>query len=455
MFKKNNLKILLTTSSIALLNISIACAGNAVKESQKSDLLNRVEKLEAKAVTSDKSKINISGFVNRAIQWADNGLKSNLSHISPANLTSNLLIDAVHQYNEDLKISGLVKFEFGSNSTVGSTGEQSLVDVHKSQTNDQASKAISIAQSEITFEHKKYGKLHMGRGLMASTGALYYTDMSGTYVFLHPYSTIGGIGFRNKATGTLYGENPLAAGSTIKPGASVFEHGDGGSIYGKGDRIRYDSPNYYGFNLCTSHSFQNVGNMFDVALKFAAILAKYTIVSQVTWARNHTRDPYNGVNLVTNPGVQTFAQFRGPKFDTTNFALGVLTPFSFSGKEGTGFNFHISAVSRKWKMANQKNGLAMQGKLGYLDQYCALGKTALVASYGQWHAMDVDLSTNIGNNGPITMVGTNWGVGVVQNIESAGTQLYLRYDNFKLKRKGTADRFHPVNIVYAGALVKL
>ncbi len=441
-------------------------------EACKPDLETRVKKLEDHAVTSDSIKITLSGWVNRALQWADNGFHSNVSTVSPDNVTSNVQVLGTVDVAPDFTMGAKIQMDYASNGTTGNTGGNTFVDVHRSQSNSLAMRNIIIRESEVTADSKHFGKLSLGRGLMASAGVVYYTDLSGTYYFLHPYSSMGGISFRNARNGRPYNENPNSPDATLKPGALVFEHGDGGSIYGRNDRIRYDSPNYYGFNLSTSHSYQNVGDLFDVALKFAAILAKYTIVAQTSWARNHTQDYIQGFNFMQNAAVlgnpnplvsSNSNLFKGPKFDTFTGAIGVLTPFSFSGKEGTGFNFHFSGASRKWKMANQANGRALQGKIGYLDQYFAAGKTAWVASYGQWRAMDIDFWTNAsplipgstGTGRPITMVGTNWGTGVVQNIEAAGTAVYLRYDNYRLKRKGTADRFKPVNIVYSGLMVKL
>jgi len=71
---------------------------------------------------------------------------------------------------------------------------------------------------------------------MASSGVIYYTDLSGTYFFLHPYSSIGGISFRHKKTGTPFNPNPQTGGkTTLKPGILIFEPGDGGGVFGRND----------------------------------------------------------------------------------------------------------------------------------------------------------------------------------------------------------------------------
>jgi hypothetical protein len=458
------LKKSLTSSlviSMFIAGLSPASANGQAPAHKQSELESRVKRIEERAVMSDSKRILISGWVNRALQWADNGFNSNFSHVSPDNVTSNLQIKGTAEFSPTITVGTNIQIDFGQNGTNGTTGNNTFVDIHRSQTNAISESRLGVRVAEVVFDSAVLGKVSAGRGYMASAGVLYYTDLSGTFVFLHPYSSMGGISFRNRLNGRPFNPNPLFPNSTLKPGVAVFEHGDGGSIYGRNDRIRYDSPNFYGFSVSTSHAYQNVGDLFDVAVKFAAILAKFTIVAQTSWARNHTRDQYNGVNLQTNgiplaalpllaANPAAAANLTGPKFDTFNGAIGVLTPLSFTGKDGTGLNFHFSGVHRKWDVVNQANGRALQGKIGYLDEFYSIGKTALVTSYGQWKAMDVDFY-----DPRRTMTGTNWGVGVVQNIDVVGTSLYLRYDNYKLKSKRSFDSFKPVDIVYAGALVKL
>lgn len=463
MLQKISLKTyVLGIASLSILAQDLWAAGTEKASCCNKELENRLAKLESKAVMSGASSIKIDGYLNRAIQWADNGFKRNISHVSPAHMTSNLEVTGIHAFNDDLKFKSVFAIEFGSNSVSGSTSDTTFVDVGVSQSNTRASNQLSIRQVEVVAESQNYGSLFFGRGYMGSTGVIYYTDLSGTHVFLHPYTTIGGISFRNKATGRPYNENPFTPGSTLKPGGLVFDDGDGVSLSGKNDRIRYDSPKFYGFNISVSHAFQSYGNMYDAALKFAAILAKTVVVAQTSWSKNKSRDYVNGFNFTT-PAFTGLANAKGPKYRTINGALGLLFPFSFSGKEWTGLNFHISGAHRKWNINNQVDGKALQIKLGFVDEFTSLGKTAFVVSAGRWKAMDIDFWTNTpvivpgsdGTGGPIHMVGRNWGTGVVQNFDKVGSQVYLRYDNFKLSRKGTADRYRDVNIVYAGVKVNL
>jgi hypothetical protein len=465
MFYKNTFKTLWATCTLVLLSAEFAPAW-AECTSEKAtcaDLDGRVKRLEDKAITSSNMKVTFEGWVNRAVQWADNGFHSNVSHTSPSNVTSNITVKGMIDPVPGFTLGTEVQIDFNANGTTGSTGNNTLVDVRRAQSGAQSEASFSNRIAEITADSKTFGKLSLGRGYMASTGVIYYTDLSGTYFFLHPYSSIGGISFRNKATKGVLNSNPLSPGRSLKPGILIFEPGDGGSVYGRNDRIRYDSPNFYGFNLCASHAYQKIGDLFDVALKFAAILKGVTLVVQTSWARNDTQDFVQGFNFQQNATVlgQTDL-YKGPKFDTTNGAIGVLLPVSASGKEGTGLNFHVSAARRKWKLENQDDGRAFQGKIGYLDYFFPIGKTAFVVSAGKWKAMDVDFWTNTpafpgseGTGRKITLVGRNWGTGIVQTIDSVGTSIYLRYDNYRLKRQHTRDKFRDVNMVYAGVFVKL
>jgi|GEM_PF-2866044 len=473
MLNKINLHTFATCSLIALTACNAPALANAGPAAPQCD--QAAKKADDKFVKSDSAKLTLSGWVNRAIQWADNGFHSNTSYVSPGNVTSNLQITGMYDPVPDWTVGTQFQIDFNQNGTAGATTKKTvLVDIHRAQSNSESENSLSVRQAEFSVDSKKFGKLSVGRGYMASSGVIYYTDLSGTYFFLHPYSSIGGISFRHKKTGTPFNPNPQTGGkTTLKPGILIFEPGDGGGVFGRNDRIRFDSPNFYGFNFSTSHSYQNIGDLFDFALKFAAPLGGTIVTAQVSWARNYTRDPFNGANLVTsgltlaqifalqmNPNSVDLGDIKGPRFDTLTYAAGVLFPCSFSGKEMTGLNFHFSGANRKWKIhaeedglplnGKQENGLALQGKIGFLDYFFPIGKTAMVASYGQWRAMDVDFF-----DPTKTMIGTNWGAGIVQTIDVVGASVYLRYDNYKLKVKHSDDHFKPVNIVYAGALIKL
>lgn len=458
------------TSCLALSFVTLASPALAEGNAPCTNLAERVKKLEDfKAVRSDGAKIAISGWVNRAIQWADNGFHSNTSYVSPGNVTSNLQINGMYDPIPDWTVGAMIQIDFNQNGTAASIAKNQLVDIHRAQSNDQSEASLSVRQAEVVVDSKKLGKVSLGRGYMASSGVIYYTDLSGTYFFLHPYSSIGGISFRNKATGGVFNPNPLNGGQTsLKPGILVFEPGDGGGVYGRNDRIRYDTPNFYGLNFSTSHSYQNFGDLFDFALKFAAPLGSTIVTAQVSWARNHTRDVVNGMNLKTSGlslaqiaailggGNADLSQLKGPKFDTWTYAAGVLFPLSLSKKEMTGLNFHFSGATRKWKIPGQRDGQAFQGKIGYLDYFIPIGKTAFVISGGQWKAMDVEFNNlAVLGGGDYTMIGKSWGAGVVQSFDPFGASIYARYDNYRLTSKGSGNSYKPVNIVYAGALVKL
>ncbi len=585
------LKITLTASLLALAAASyspvLANAGPAPSgvppccddNASRIDTLDgKVKFLEDHAVKAfEIYEMRLSGWANRAVQWADNGFHSNTSYTTPANLTSFIQFDGKGRVAPGLTFGAFLGVSYGSNGTVGPIAGGALTDIHRSQSQAEAVRNIFLTRSEVTIDSFKWGRINLGRGAMAGSGIIFGTDLSFTFTMLHPFTTMGGMAFRyknaprpnpaanynpispNSRIGSVFVpqrfNNPVATnpygGSTLVPGATIFNPGDGTNLTSQADRIMYTTPVivdqeswFNGMSLAVAHGYQHIGDLFDVAYKWTNLFRipwanTKTIISMgASWSRNHTQEPGEGYTVAQNfpilfansqqfngqaAGANPFApllpapvniapplpagvlpellatyqynpfNYRGPKFDTMNAAFGILLPFSMSGKIGTGINTQFTWVKRKWRLVNnlpqnildftnsptpgvpgsgrnpgtkQKDGQVLAGKLGYTDKFFGVGNTHFITNYGQWTAMALDPLTNlpatgsgtfgVTTGGPTHLVGTNWGVGIQQDVDAAGSWLYLRYDNMSLKRKGRGqnDKFKPVQIVYSGLTVR-
>lgn len=508
------LQITLTASVIALAAASYspvfanAAPGNSAVPQCCTDnalrvdgLESKVDRLERLALQTNYAEIRIAGLINRMVQWQDNGFRSHLSHVDNNNLSSNIAVQGKAKFTPDLTFNANVTLSVSGNTVTGATGSSSFYDVGRTQKISDSEKNILISRSEVEVDSFKYGKLSLGRGPMASTGAMFFQDLSFTYSFLHPFTTMGGINFRYRDTFTAAG--PLAAAGTVlnhtrgnpfggsgqKTGVQIFNPGDGTNVKSSGERIKYTTPTVvnldhwlHGFSAEIAHAYMWKGNVYDAAIKYTDLLRipysqTKTIVSAViSWQRNQSKDYTQGLLFADNsvefgraalgfvPNTDTFV---GRKHDTFAGSVGILFPFSMSGKYGTGINVMFAGAHRKWKITGHEKGRVLHGKLGYTDNFIKLGSTHLVGSYGQWKAMDVDFMYNaLAPNLTFTphLVGTNWGVGVQQDVDGANAQVYLRYDNMRLQRRNTfiaqvattiPNTFKPVHIVYSGVMVRL
>lgn len=185
--------------------------------------------------------LTLSGQVNRALLWADDGANSRVLHVDNDNSSTRMRLVGNGALNQDTAVGAQIEVEIESESSsdiaIDGTGA--------------GGGTFTERKLEVYFDHRRYGKLWLGQGDTASNGVS-EVDLSGTTVVT--YSAIndmaGGIGF-------------VGTGSAI---GDVYSNMDG---LGRDDRIRYDSPSLGGFTISASNADSA---KYDVAARFSGEL---------------------------------------------------------------------------------------------------------------------------------------------------------------------------------------
>lgn len=198
--------------------------------------------LAAQVSSEGNVSLTLSGQVNRALLWADDGTESRMLHVDNDNSSTRMNLEGTGRLNRDVDVGAQIEVEIQSNPSsqvdilgVGTGGATTFVD----------------RKLEVYFDHKQYGKLSLGQGSMASDGTS-EVDLSGTSVVA--YSGVadmaGGIGF-------------VGAGTTI---GEAYANLDG---LGRDDRIRYDSPPLGNFRVSVSSAGDSKQ---DLAVRYSGSL---------------------------------------------------------------------------------------------------------------------------------------------------------------------------------------
>lgn len=389
-------------------------------ERTASDLEERVEKLEEKAVESDNKKLYIFGHINRGGLWLNNGVNSNLAWVDGDNSDSRLGIHGEASFNDDLSVGGLFVLEMLNNSSA-------TVDVHDAESDSTSQNSLRIRTAELFFTSKTAGEIRVGRGDMASNNTMEETDLSKTLLLSDgasgPYLLAGGATFTAKGTGAKY------TSATV---GNIFNSGDGLS---RKDRILYNSPKYKGFWIATSHAYQNQGNLYDVALKFSGKFADTAVAAEAALSRDHSN------TLDANNVNQNFKMFDG--------SIGVLFPLSFTGLEGTGTNLFFGTAQKNWDAEGQPNGHVYFGKVGLIERIVSWGETAFSVDLGTYRQMAFDADPNI------HLQGDSWGLSIEQQIPKIATEVYAGYRSYGFKQKNSGVSYNHLDAVMVGARVKL
>lgn len=347
---------------------------------------------------NDKVSLTIGGHINRAVLYASNGNQSRTMHVDNDNSASRLRVEGNAKITPDLKAIATVEAGISSNSSAD-------LDIGNSNALTSSNNLFAIRRVEVAFDHAKMGKLWIGRGQTASDDTS-ECDLSGTYVITSGASAheiAGGVAFR---------DNNNNAVRTI---SQVITGMDGLS---RQDRIRYDTPQFYGFSAGFSHMNQD---SHDAALKYSGILNDVKIDAAAAYAK-----PFNDASHKQ--------QYNG--------SISILFP--------NGFNITVAGGIRKAKGGNRKDPVMTYVKLGYQFKVFSPGLTCFAVDTGQVRS----IVTNSG-------VANHYGFYLVQNVDIAATELYLGFRKYTYSEDlgvppaAPVSGMKDVNAIMAGARIKL
>jgi len=337
----------------------------------------------------------ISGQVNRAVLWGDNGNDDDVKFVDNDNSSTRFRFTGENEFDNMWNAGIVWEVQMESNSSSDDSDNDDppdgIGDLDIGENGDVGGLSFTERKIEFYVDHKKLGRVWLGQGDTASNGTS-EVDLSGTDVV--NYSSI------EDMAGAFYFRT--GADAIVTSVASAFNNFDGLS---RRDRIRYDTPTFAGF--FASASYMN-GQSWDVALRsahewegFGKLAAAIAYVPGLS-----NRDPNK--------------QFDG----------------SISFLHNSGINLTLSHGTLNFDAAGRDTAHNYYGKLGY-----KFGKWALSADY--------TYSENVAQNDDEAK---SVGVAAVWDIWDS-VQFYGSYRWHSLDRAGVAD-IEDLSAVMIGGRVK-
>jgi hypothetical protein len=338
---------------------------------------------------NDKVSLQIYGQVNRAALYANDGDEDNWFFVDNDNSSTRIGLLGSTNAIDGFSIGTRFEVEFQSNPSN---------EVSQEDKNGVGDNNFKRRHFDIFLKSERFGKLSLGRGDTASNNTA-EVDLSGTDVV--GYSSIA-----DMAGGQLFFDNDTDTLSNTTIG-DVFNNFDGLS---RDDRLRYDTPNFYGF--FASGSVVS-GDAADVALFYSAKLGDLKLAAAAAYS-----DPAGTSNSVD---------------DSIDGSISVL--------HSSGFNLTFAGGTRDYKVSGRDDGTFYYGKLGYQRKFFSIGTTAMSVDYARND--DVEQDGDEANT-----VGFQF----VQNIDQWATEYFLGYRYHNLDRDNTD--FKDINALMTGLRVK-
>lgn len=341
-----------------------------------------------KIVTSDQERVKlaISGQVNRAVNLIDDGKNTDLYFVDNDASNTRVRFVGTAKATDDLTL--------GSRLEIAATSNESG-DVN--QDNEDSGNFFNARWADLTLASKSYGQLWMGKGDTASNNTS-EVDLSGVDVVAYAgiADIAGGMLFRESS-----GDNSLTTVSV----ADAFNDRDGLS---RQNRVRYDTPTFWGFHLAGS------------------VVSNQRYDGALFWGGQGYGFKAAAAAAIANPNRDnTDLQYNG--------SFSVL-------HEGTGLNLTASAGLLDRDDEGDPTNFYVKG--GWLTRLFSVGQTGFAVDYTR----SVNLPTGRDK-------GYSVGGAVVQQFEDYGTELYLQYRLYSLDRD-VAPSVENMNVGTIGARVR-
>jgi len=364
---------------------------------------------------NDKVKLTVSGQVNRALLFTNDGETNDLFNVDNDNSSTRVRFVGLAKPGGDLTIGSNFEVEFQSNASN---------DVNQNDKRQASSNNFKRRKLELYFDHTQFGRLWLGHGDTASNG-IAEVDLSGTSLI--GYSSIadmaGGMLFRIDGDVPVFDGNGNLVSVKDTP-LSTIEIGDNFSNLdglSRDDRIRYDTPSFAGFKA--SGSWVTDGR-WDVALRYGGEFGGFKAAAGIAY------------------------------FDKQEDNLSGIVAGSFSVLHQSGFNLTF-ASGREDRDSDDPNYWYL--KLGYkTDNIIPWGETAFGIDYTQSKDfLNVDGNFNNIDGDPFISSdeGKSYGIFAVQDLDDFATELYFGVRNHELDANGSGS-FEDILAVMAGARIK-
>jgi hypothetical protein len=400
-----------------------------------ADLEERVAELEATTVRKGTRvmSVKLSGQVNRAVMWWDDGDESNTYVVDNDHSGSRFRITGDANWRPGWKIGFAMEWEFqdDASNSVNATND------------DLGQGSFTVRQQHWWVKSDKLGKLSVGQ-LSSASDATSEVNLSGATVVSGTLLNLTGASFalvnnQKQPTPTGFRDPRLTYGS-MNPGNI-----DGLSRL---DGVRYDSPTFGGFTLSAGWYEDD---MWDVALRFAKQWNSVLVAAAIGYADNR-----EGTNAAFCSAASAVSTTNGGGDDAdchqVNGSISILHQptglfVTFAAGRQTDDNRTNAALLNTAVSGNgDLNGVSIDDdasfwyvNAGIYRRFNEWGKTSIGVEYYDGECGYGGCGNNFTEdsgvfgdavNGNEYLGGTEsqtWGVFLVQKIDNAATEFYLAY----------------------------
>jgi predicted porin len=501
------IRVQVSKATAALLLAASALAMNAAAAQAAdlggnccADLEERIAELEATTARKGNRKVSleISGQVNEALLWWDDGTDSDSGIYTNDNSRTRFRFKGDAKINTDLKAGYLLEIGVrGANSKRFDQDDHGGCEtLARPETRTQSSCGLDVRHSVWYLDSKKLGRISTGltggagesvteQNLAATKDILKYSDIEDT-----------GLGLFARSGGTRLANRSGTSGRTGLEWRQLIR--GGGDQPGEGRRsnmVKYDTPEFFGFTGIVNWGEDD---LWEIGARYKNDkFHGFKVLGAIAYGEN-TEGPINAFNADPAPGFQCVGnnldgttQFPGS--DTRCNQLGASLSIMH---EETGIYGNIAGGYLEDEAMRTDPGFSGDNpddrsefyafEIGIEKKWWDLGKTTLFGQYyrNEGGSQDRTVTTvadgcawqdataaggssgNVCNDvesGDIqSSTLESFGFGAIQAFDKAGMHVYVVYRHYEgdFKTTGTATtdptkvEFDDLDVVMSGAIIK-
>ncbi len=415
-----------------------------------ADLEERIAELEATTARKGNRKVSltISGHVNQAVMFWDDGDESNVYIVSNETSRSRFRFRGKAKITSDW--SAGFRIELGVRST-----RSDRVD----QNNDNAGGGLDLRHSSWFLKSKTYGTLTVGQTAGATEG-ITEANVAGNGAHKNADPEDYFAGFQLRTAPGAAGLSGLEWRRLVKD--DFIQPGEGS----RGSYVVYKSPSVAGFNFLASGGEDDV---WEVALRYAGEFGDFKVKGGIGYGKNTDTSGATSACLFNGPSSEADCEQFGGSISAIHKPTGLY--FAFGAGQFTDNNTNNDAVFQNVNADDEHTFYSVTA--GIQQRWNSLGKTTIFGEY-----FDHDGGANDRNIGAGDAIATAagfanasnilssdvkvYGFGIVQKIDAAAMELYTVYRHIEgdatLLEQNTGNTanvsFEDLDVVMSGARIK-
>lgn len=422
-----------------------------------ADLEERIAELEATTARKGnrKVKLEVSGHVNEAMIFWDDGFESNAGIYTNDNSRTRFRFKGSAKIADDWKAGYMIEIGVRGASSKRFTQDDVAA---------RADSGLDVRHSYWYIEGKKYGTVSVGHtgpaaesiteiNLAQTKDVAKFSDVEDSGLGIGVRFKNGVIGTRDNTTQDIFGYRRVIAHSGDQPGEVE-----------RGLIVKYDTPAFAGF---TATAAWGGDDYWDVGLRYAGEFGGFKIAGGIAYGQETSSEANAGiiddclaVSAANNPDAD--CKQLGGSLSIMHSETGLYVTGAAGYRKDDNIDDLFDAPSRA---DDTSTFYAIEA--GIEKKFFDLGKTTIFGQYydfqgGSNDRTDLSFDNNVTDfniaNSDLTM----WGGGIVQGIDAAAMSLYVYYRRIEadvtLVNGAGADIAHPgiedLDLVVAGGMIK-